>query len=111
MKKSVAFLKIAIKYKMDMSIHKTKCQNYYPVPDCCDKDSVHSIGEILIIHEEGINGIAVCTEVPAVFYWITLSLGEKCIEGEVRFKLSEQVIIHILHHQFQRLLWLLCQRR
>ena len=110
MKESIAFPELSIKYKMDVGVHKTKCQNNNPELSGNDKCPVHAIGEIFIIIEEGIYGIAVCAEVPAISCWIIFAFGEKCVKGKVRLHLPEQVIIY-LHLHFQRLLWLLCRRR
>ena len=72
MNKPVALIKMPIKNKMYVGIHKTKGQNHYFVLLYSHKNPVHPFDEIIFVSKDSVNEITVCAEMPAIMNWILL---------------------------------------
>ena len=94
MDKAVTLIKIPIQNEMDMRIHQTESQDDDPVFPGHNIDTVHPLYKVIVVHKNNIDGIAVCTEMPAVSGFYFLSPDKWDLESEVRLDLPKQLIIN-----------------
>ena len=101
MHKPVAFIIFPIQDEMEVRIHQTESEDNHTKSPDGQIHAVHSADEIVFILENGFNGVAVSTEMPAIVDRDVLSSGEGDIEAQIGNDLLEQFFFH-LHHHIQR---------
>lgn len=101
MHKPVAFIIFTIEDEVDVRIHQTKSEDNHTKSPDGQIHAVHSADEIVFILENGFNGIAVSTEMPAIVDRYVFSSGEGDIETQIGNDLLEQFFFN-LHHHIQR---------
>ncbi len=80
MDKLIAFFISSIQNKMDMGIHKAKCQNSYFVFAPNYKYSIHPLLEIVSVIKDSVNRITVSAKMPTIPDWIILTLDKGSID-------------------------------
>lgn len=97
MQKPIAFLKWPVKNKMNMRVHKAKCENQNIMLKSNSMNSIHPILEIFVRRKDGVNGISVSVKMPTISYGDGRAFDIRLVYSEIRIN-SVQVFISYHHH-------------